>query len=128
MRNLGLALLCLNILACSHDYGLMRMEDTLGSYGAAIRWGLFERAADFQDPEHRTPLKLSDFNGIRVTGYDPIYRQDPKGSKIVRQTVQIRYYREPAVTENTVVDHQTWRFDEEKGEWLLASKLPTFQP
>jgi len=128
MRNLGLAFLCLNMLACSHDFGLMKMEDTLSSYGAAIRWGLFEKAADFQDPKHRTPLDLRDLKDIHVTAYDPIYRKEEKGSKVVRQTVEIRYYREPAIAENTIVDHQTWRFDEERGDWLLASKLPSFQP
>jgi len=128
MKELGLACLCLAATACSHDLGLMKMEDTLASYGSAIRWGLFEKAADFQEPQNRTRLDLGYLKNIHVTSYDPVYRQEHKGSNFLRQTVEIRYYQEQTGVEKTITDRQSWRYDKERGEWLLMSKLPDFKP
>jgi hypothetical protein len=128
MKNLGLACLCLATMACSHDLRLMKMEDTLSGYGSAIRWGLFEKAADFQEPRNRTRPDLGYLKNIHVTAYDPIYRQEQEGSNFLKQTVEIRYYQEQTGVEKTITDRQSWRYDEEKDQWLLMSKLPDFKP
>jgi len=127
LMRLGLAsLLCWAMMACSQSTHLMKMEETLSSYGGAIRWGLYEKAADFQARKDEPPLDLSYLKTIRVTGYDPVYRKETKD--IVQQTVEIRYYQEQTGVEKTLTDHQTWRYDEEKGLWLLESSLPSFKP
>lgn len=128
MKTLGPAFICLAMLACSSDFQLMKTEDRLARYGSAIRWGLFETAADFQDPKYRTAPDLGYLKNIHVTAYDPIYRKHEKGSDILKQTVEIRYYHEQTGVEKAITDRQIWHYDKDRREWFLESKLPSFKP
>ena len=127
MKKLALSLACLSLLGCSHDLHIMKTEEEMSSYGSAIRWGLFEKAADFQPPEKRTPVNMDFLKDIHVTSYSPTYRSEEDANSIIKQTVEIRYYREQTGVERTITDRQTWRFDKEKGRWFLESGLPTFK-
>ncbi len=126
-RILILILACLVMTGCPHDIELLKMEEQLNHYSTAIRWGLWETASDFQPPAKRQPLDLGYLGTIHVTAYDTVYRQEQSGSDVVRQTVQIRYYREPSGVEKTITDRQTWRYDKEKDRWFLLSGLPEFK-
>lgn len=128
MKKLALAALCMTVLACSHDIHLMKMEDVLSSYGSAIRWGLYEKAADFQNPKNKTQPDLAYLKNIHVTAYDPVYRKERKEDNTVQQTVEIRYYQEQTGVEKTLTDRQTWRYDEAADQWLLETSLPSFKP
>jgi hypothetical protein len=115
------------LTACSHDLHFMRMEDTLTSYGAALRWGRYETAADFQAPARRARLDMNWLKNIHVTSYDVFYRRELAPGKLVEQTAEIRYFNEQVGVEKIVVDRQTWRFDADKGAWILESDLPAFR-
>lgn len=129
IQKIGLACLCLATLACNGTQTqLMKRDETLNSYGGAIRWGAFERAADFQSRVDNAPLDMNILKDIHVTAYDPVFKKEQDEGKTVRQTVEIRYFHEQTGVEKTLTDHQIWRFDEEKDAWHLETPLPRFTP
>lgn len=127
-RNLILPALSIIVLstACSHDTGLMRLEERLTSYGEAIRWSRFELASDFQTPRAHSPTPIDVSKDIHVTGYDPVYRHESEDGKTVNQTVELSYFREQTGIVKQLTDRQTWTFDGKKGQWFLDSPLPDF--
>jgi hypothetical protein len=107
--------------------GLMRLEERLSNYASAIRWGYFEQATDFQIEKLRAQAEQAPLKHIHITGYNPTYRHENKDTNTVKQTVEISYFLEQIGVVKTIIDHQTWRFDEQKKEWFLDSPLPNFQ-
>ncbi|QSA97054.1 hypothetical protein [Methylococcus sp. EFPC2] len=124
IRTARIAILALGLTACSHDLHTMKMEEALANYGAAIRWGSFERAADFQSV--RRALDSKSLQDIHISSYDPIYRKELDEGDRAEQIVEIRYYREDEGVEKSVTDRQAWRYDREKQQWFLESDLPKF--
>lgn len=118
------AILAFGLTACTHDLHLLKMEESLTSYGAAIRFGMFERAADFQAVRKAPDLKA--LKEIHVSSYDPVYRKELDDGNRVEQTVEIHYYHEDQGVEKSITDHQSWRYDKEKLQWFLESGLPKF--
>ncbi len=118
---------CLLLSGCTHDLQLMKTEDELSRYGATIRWGQWEAASEFQPPAKQGRLDFAFLKNVHVTSYDRVHLQEHKGSDVLRQTVEIRYYIEPAGVEQRLTDRQTWRFDNEKDRWFLQSGLPDFK-
>lgn len=121
-------LVCSLVLtACSHDYHLMKVEEQLGSYGAAIRWSLFKRAMNFYA---KPPSPMPDWQAlknIKVTGYQPLFRDEPGDGNVVLQTVEIRYVHLDDVVERTLTEEQHWRYDDDQSRWLLESGFPAFK-
>lgn len=115
-----------SLAACSHDIQLMRLEETLSSYGSAVRWSRFEAAADFQTEAARRPVDPEAYKDIHITAYDVVYRHESDDRKNVRQTAEIRYFLEHEGVEKKVTDRQTWKFDEQKKQWFLETPLPVF--
>ena len=126
-QKLSLILTCLLITGCPHDLTSMMKDDRLNQYGAAIRWGLWETASEFQPPAQQGRLDLAYLKSIHVSSYDPIYRQEHQGSDILNQNVEIRYFHEQSGVEKIITDRQTWRYDHEKDQWFLQSGLPDFR-
>lgn len=127
LRGIWLGLLASLVLAaCSHDFALMKLEDQLAGYGAAVRWGLYQRALDYLA---RVPEPVPDFRllkNIKVTSYQPVFRKEETGEKKLRQTVEIRYVHLEHLVEKTLIDEQTWTYDEDRDRWRLESGLPAF--
>jgi sulfite reductase beta subunit-like hemoprotein len=127
IRSVLLCLLTSSVAGCTHDVELMRLEETLSSFGSAVRWSQFERASDFQTAKARRPVDPEALKDIHVTAYDVVYRHESEGRKSVKQTAEIRYFVEQVGVEKKLVDRQSWTFDEEKNQWFLDSPLPVFQ-
>lgn len=121
-----LACCCAALLAaCAHDLGLMKKEETLNAYRAAIRWNAFQRAATFQS--ERAPRSATDhLADVRVTGYEVLGESEDKEHQTWNQTVEIRYYRTGDLVERTTRDRQAWRYDSTRAAWVLDSALPRF--
>lgn len=104
------------------------LTETLRSYGATIRWGDVARAQAFIDPKvlaERPPsqLDLARFEQVRITGYSeqtPV----PVGENEVRQVVEIGLVNVNTQAARSVVDRQTWRYDEATKHWWLTTGLP----
>ena len=124
----GLALVVLMLSACTHGtMHAVKRDDIVNRYGSAIRWGLFDQAASFQNPSHRVPLDESWLKNIHVASYNPVYRGDEKDRFTLEQKVEIRYYNELVGVEKILIDHQLWRYYEDEDKWMLETDLPTIR-
>lgn len=113
--------------ACSHDYQLMKTEEQLNQYGAAIRWSLFKRAVTFLSDPYRDQPDWKALEKIEVTAYRPTFRDLYPSGKIATQTVEIRYLTGGGVVERSLTDEQRWRLDENTDRWVLETGLPKFK-
>ncbi|MDE2155128.1 MAG: hypothetical protein KGJ97_08755 [Xanthomonadaceae bacterium] len=102
---------------------------TLTAYGSTLRWGDFQSAALFIDPKIRAAHPLSDldlarYKQVRVTEYDSGSGPVPLDDLDVQQTARISLVNIHTQSERTIVDHQTWHYDEKTRHWWLTSGLP----
>ena len=116
--------LALVLSACAHDMDLMKLEEQVGGYGAAIRWNLFKKAVNYLDPppEHMPDWKA--LANLKVTSYNVQFRELMPSGKVMMQTVEIRYLPARGVVEKVAIDQQRWHLDEDSGRWLLETGLP----
>jgi len=104
------------------------LEETLESYSAVIRWGNFDEAVSFVDPEtikaHPvSALDLQRYHQVQVTAYNeqPLRHV---GDHEVQQAVEIGLVNVNTQAARSVIDRQHWRFDEKAKHWWLVSGLP----
>jgi len=121
----------LALAACAMAPSSMNpQDDALDNYGVAIRWNEFADAWSFVDPALRqlqplTELELERFKQIQVTGYD-LKGRSPTPDGGLEQTVEIRLINRNTQLERTIVDHQSWRWDQANKRYWLTSGLPDF--
>ncbi len=105
------------------------LTTTLNAYGSTVRWGDFQSAAQFIDPAVRaahplSPLELGRYQQVRVSEYDDGAGPVPSGDFDVQQTALIRLVNIHTQAERSIVDRQTWHYDEKAKRWWLTSGLP----
>ena len=130
-RILGiLAMLSVLLLAgCATQNRSDTLTTTLTAYGSTLRWGNFQSAALFIDPKIRAAHPLSDldlarYKQVRVTEYDSGSGPVPLDDLDVQQTARISLVNIHTQSERTIIDHQTWHYDEKAKHWWLTSGLP----
>jgi len=106
-------------------------------YQSALRWGYFENAYAFVDPDQRENTSMPpSLTGLRLTGYDVVQPpgvqkknddDEDDGAAIATQIVQIEYLYEDRQVVKSLIDRQIWRWDAEKKTWWLTSGLPAFE-
>lgn len=104
------------------------LDTTLQNYATVIRWGNFEDAAAFVDPETLkahplTRLDLDRYTQVRVTGYNEQPLR-PDGELQMKQTVEIGLVNNNTQSVRSILDRQVWRFDAKARRWWLVSGLP----
>ena len=128
MRNIFL-IVAFSLLAGCGSMAANKKGDTLQvtllAYSNALRWGSFEDAIKYVDPEALkahplTELDLERYKQVRVTAYNekplvPISKQE------VRQTVEIGVLNINTQTERTIIDNQVWRYDEKTKHWHVGA-------
>ncbi|OOG53736.1 hypothetical protein [Rhodanobacter sp. C03] len=124
------ALLTMLLLTgCATQQRSDTLTTTLTAYASTVRWGDFQSAAQFLDPKIRAAHPLSDldiarYKQVRVSEYDDGNGPVPAGEGSVQQTVHIGLINVHTQTERSIVDHQTWHYDEKAKHWWLTSGLP----
>jgi hypothetical protein len=112
--------------ACAHDLSLMKRDETLHAYAAAIRWGSFDAANRYRSaPEYRRPLPDS-LRDVKVSGYHVLSQAADNERMTLEQTVELRYYRQGDLVEKTIGDKQFWHYDDASGQWQIDTPLPHF--
>jgi hypothetical protein len=119
----------LALAACAtqkHSRDLLQIS--LYDYAGAVRWGNFNGAATFLDPEvlekkPMTPLDLSRYEQVQIAGYTVIGSETPSEG-VYLQSVELRLINRHTQAERTVVDRQRWRYDAELRRWWIVSGLP----
>jgi hypothetical protein len=132
MRRIPHLLLVLSILllaACATQERSRSLTTTLSAYGGVLRWGDFACAAQFIDPKVRAEHPISEldrarYKQVRVTEYDDGSGPVPISPTEVQQTVRISVVNIHTQAERTVIDRQTWHYDEQARHWWLTSGLP----
>jgi uncharacterized protein YceK len=127
----GCALLLLAGCATLHKKNQLR-DDTLDGYAAALRWGDFRSAWNYVDPAVRaahplTPQQQALYATVRVAQYETS-GPSATGANTIRQTVQIGLIVKSSQRVYSVIDHQTWRWDDKARHWWLESGLPDITP
>jgi hypothetical protein len=127
-RLLMLALFALLLAACGSMPS--KKVDTIGDYGAAVRWSEWERAWSYVDPANQggglPDSEAARLKNVKVSGYTVLSRQIAPDGLTQRQVVEIRYIEQATQRELTVRDEQSWRTDDEGKHWWLTSGLPQF--
>ncbi|MDE2306745.1 MAG: hypothetical protein KGJ97_00485 [Xanthomonadaceae bacterium] len=129
-RILGiLAVLSVLLAGCAAQHRSDALTATLTAYGSTLRWGDFQSAALFIDPKIRaahppSALDLARYKQVRVTEYDSGGGPVPLDDLDVQQTAHISLVNIHTEAERTIVDHQTWHYDEKTKHWWLISGLP----
>lgn len=107
-------------------------DQTLQEYAAALRWNGIEGALDYVDPVVRAahPLTVQQkalYKTVQVAEYQtsgPIASSDDT----VTQTVQLSLIVTASQSVYSVVDHQTWHWDDKAKRWWLETGLPDIAP
>jgi hypothetical protein len=131
---IGFAILACLLLASCATGGpdTYKLDRTLYMYASAIRWGEFEAAVEFLDPEVReektpTALQLQRYGQVQITGYNVQGKAQPNADEL-RQNVEIRLVNRHTQVERAVIDRQHWRWDAGEKRWWLVSGLPDVSP
>lgn len=119
----------LALAGCATKTRSDELTTTLKAYGSTLRWGDFRSAAQFIEPSRRaahplSQLDLARYQQVRVSEYDDGAGPVPSGDFDVQQTVLINLINVHTQSERSVVDHQTWHYDEKTKHWWLTSGLP----
>ena len=131
LRRICLTLLLLSCGACgemSPNSKTDVLNTTLFAYANALRWGDFEQAMKYLDPESLaahpvTALDRERYKQVRVVSYTE-RPYAPAGKDEIQQIVEIGILNVNTQTERTIVDTQRWRMDEKTKHWKLISGLP----
>lgn len=105
-----------------------QMQVTMVAYANALRWGGFDQAVKYVDPdtlkEHPlTPLDMERYKQLRVVSYTE-QAVVPAGKHEVTQIVEIGVLNVNTQSARQIVDHQLWRYDEKTKHWHIVSGLP----
>lgn len=101
------------------------MDQTLRLYERSIKWGAFLDAQTLL-LEIENPLKPGEMKEIKVTSYEVLQQQIGGDFERLDQVVEIKFFHEQQGTVHTLIDNQTWVYDEESETWLLQSGMPDF--
>jgi hypothetical protein len=97
------------------------------AYQWALESGNYHGAVEHLDPSiDRPPIDFKRYASIKVSQYTVTQFKMSDDRRTIRQDVEIQYFFLNQSVVKTVVDHQVWRYSEDKGEWLLQSGLPVF--
>ena len=117
------------LAGCASQNRADMLNTTLTAYASTVRWGDFQSATIFLDPKTRadhmpSALDLARYKLVQVSGYDAGNGPVPDGENQVRQIVHINLINVSSQQERSIIDHQTWRYDETTKHWWLTSGLP----
>jgi len=123
------AVAVLSLAGCATKTRSDALTNTLNAYASTVRWGDFQSAAQFIEPKVRAehplaPIDLARYQQVRVSEYDAGSGPVPTGDFEVQQTAVINLINVHTQSERSIVDHQTWRYDEKTQHWWLTSGLP----
>jgi hypothetical protein len=129
LRFIAIVIALAMLTGCATHQRRQDLTHTLDAYASALRWGGFEQALQFVEPDWReghrlTPLQTSRYKQVRVVGYDAGQGPASVAEGEVRQTVRIDLVNRHTLTERAIIDHQVWKWDPEAKRWWLTTGLP----
>ena len=105
-----------------------KLQSTLRSYEATVRWGNPLSAYDFLAPELREKTTPPDnLDNIRVTSYEPLTPAASIDETTATQRVKISYVLRDQQVQRTLTDDQVWQQQGKKKNWLRINPIPEFK-
>ncbi len=106
-------------------------ERTVYDFTSAMRWGDFNAAWDFVDPQTRQEHPLTDlekerFKQYEVSGYTVVAENATK--ETIDRRIQLDLVNRNTQTPRTVAYREHWRWDPTLKRWWLVSGLPDLSP
>lgn len=129
LRTAATLALTLLLAACASGSAKQQALDrALYTYAGMIRWGEFQAAWDYVDPEVREQQPLSEtdierYKQVQVTGYH-VQSSGPTPEGDYGQVVSIALINRHTQAERTVTATERWHYDEAAKRWWLTSGLP----
>jgi len=101
------------------------MDAALTTYAEAVRWGYWDTAYGYLDPDKRkaAPEYLEN---VRVTSYDVVQPPIMRSETELEQVARIQYVHQDTQRVRSYSDRQLWSYDEETNAWWLQSGVPRF--
>ena len=103
-----------------------RLETTLESYGAVVRWQPLAGVYGYLQPELQPTTPPPGLDNIRITGYEVTAPPRQLAKDRVVQTVTIEYVRVDTQRLYTLVDSQLW-IRAANGDCERANPIPEFK-
>lgn len=105
-----------------------QLEAIQTSYATAIRWGEFEDAWQFVDPDYReanpmTDLTFERYKQVEISGYTDKNTTVADNGNVVRN-IELRVINRHTMAERSLRYREEWHWDEEDKRWWLAVGLP----
>ena len=102
-----------------------QFEETQEAFTQYVRWGRFEEASRFVDPEMREQFMscAPEFSDLRFSDYE--ITEIDMGEGLKSASVQVRYtgYRLSMPVEKTVSLTEEWTRDEATGAWTVKPDI-----
>lgn len=126
------ACLVLVLAACTASQQLKdayeQFDLSVNNYAVAIRWGNFQEATNFCRARQSKTKRLnwSHFEKIQVTGYEIREKVVNPNMKEAFITMAFSYYIRDHGVIHTLVDEQTWWYDDKQRRWFVDGSVPEF--
>lgn len=121
---------CANLKAQNQS---SRLDTTLDSYAAALRWGYYQDAANFHVKPDGTAAKinLQDLENFGVTSFTILSKsllsEPDNNTKTAHITAELSYYLKERGVINKTRLSQKWWYDPSSRNWLNMSDFPEFK-
>ena len=105
-----------------------KLGPTQDAYVAAVRWGDFDKAEGFIDPQYLlqrpiTDLQRERYRQVQVSNYRE--RSGGAGADgTIERRVEMGVINRNTQAERTVIVNERWRWDPEAKRWWQAAGLP----
>jgi hypothetical protein len=107
-----------------------RLQETAERYADNLRWGRVGVAVKLVEPELR-PAFLALFDdehgALRLTDMEVASVETGPEPEQGTVHMKVRMYRSHALTEETLVEQQRWRFDRSRDDWLVVPDLALYE-
>ena len=102
-----------------------RLEDAQRSYTQMMRWGDFERASSWVDPDEKERFfqEAETLTDVRVSDYRIGQLDVGEDGDTASVRVSYRVYSMASLVEHEVLEVQDWYFDDDEGRWQVRPKL-----
>ena len=102
-----------------------KLEATLTSYGATVRWQPLAGIYSFLEPKLQPDSLPTNLDNIRVTNYEVTVAPRQLSETRATQTVAIEYVQKDRQVVHDMTDYQVWELSP-TGDWLRANPIPSF--
>lgn len=104
------------------------LDSTLYKYASFIRWSDFDAALGYLEPGKKdlqpSSFELQKLKQFKVSRYTEAPIKPGKEENTILQSVEIQMYNIHNNHTKTILDHQTWEYNDELKQWFLTSGIP----